>query len=65
MYYVVYSSTKGYFIVQANDELERQRYETNSHFQSPDRSECQSFIDDMANQEDDSDYDYDETGSYE
>lgn len=51
MYYVVYSSTKGYFIVQANDELERQRYETACYFQSTDQSECQSFIDDMANQE--------------
>ena len=65
MYYVVYSSTKGFFIVHANDELDRQRYETECSFQSEDREQCQSFINEMANQPNDADYEYDESDSYE
>lgn len=59
MYYVVSTSDKGYFIVTANDELEKQRYETNCHFQSTEEIECQEFIDNLNNQDDDSIYDRD------
>ena len=52
MYYVLYSPDKGYFVAEATTVEQADQYVQNSYFESTDRSECQSFIDDMLVQDD-------------
>lgn len=47
MYYVLYSPDKGYFVAEATTVEQADQYVQNSYLESTDRSECQSFIDDM------------------
>jgi hypothetical protein len=50
MWYVLFTPGNGYIVVQANDELERQQYETHSYYQSVDKQDCDNWVDGMTSQ---------------